>query len=280
MRGSNIIIAVLAAAMLTGCSSSTLHGTIGNKGVAQPGTGQAPSSSGQHSTPTPPSRHRRTVAPGSGTARSAAPPARPAHPLRAIGKTLATYFGGINDGDYWSAYDTFGPAVRARLSESSFAVGDSTSHDSHERVLGIALSGPNAVNVILSFTSHQASFKGPNGDICDRWHLIYHMIRAGNGRWYINGTSPYGGSDHTTCGHPHRSPRAPAPPPPPTHTGCYPMSNEGTCYEPGEYCRESDAGVTGVAGDGERITCEDNNGLRWEPPARAKHEQRRPGQSD
>jgi hypothetical protein len=48
-------------------------------------------------------------------------------------------------------------------------------------------------------------------------------------------------------------------------TGCYPISDEGTCYEPGEYCRDSDHGVTGVAGDGETITCEDNDGWRWEP---------------
>lgn len=59
---------------------------------------------------------------------------------------------------------------------------------------------------------------------------------------------------------------SPAPAPPPaTATSCYPLSNEGTCYEPGEYCRDDDHGVTGVAGDGETITCEDNDGWRWEP---------------
>jgi hypothetical protein len=56
---------------------------------------------------------------------------------------------------------------------------------------------------------------------------------------------------------------APTPTPPPT--GCHPLSNENTCYEPGEYCRTSDYGTSGVAGDGEAITCEDNNGWRWEP---------------
>jgi len=50
-------------------------------------------------------------------------------------------------------------------------------------------------------------------------------------------------------------------------SGCYPLSDEGTCYEPGEYCRDSDHGASGVAGDGERITCEDNDGWRWEPRA-------------
>jgi hypothetical protein len=46
---------------------------------------------------------------------------------------------------------------------------------------------------------------------------------------------------------------------------CYPLTNSGHCYEPGEFCRYSDEGATGVAGDGEKIKCEDNNGWRWEP---------------
>jgi len=48
-------------------------------------------------------------------------------------------------------------------------------------------------------------------------------------------------------------------------TQCYPLTNGGNCYEPGEYCRDSDHGMTGVAGDGERIQCVDDNGWRWEP---------------
>ena len=58
------------------------------------------------------------------------------------------------------------------------------------------------------------------------------------------------------------------PPPPPTTAApasCTPMTDSGNCYEPGEYCRDSDHGVTGVAGDGATITCENNNGWRWEP---------------
>ncbi|MBO0692985.1 MAG: hypothetical protein J2P58_08815 [Acidimicrobiaceae bacterium] len=71
------------------------------------------------------------------------------------------------------------------------------------------------------------------------------------------------------------------PPPPPTTAyfpppttaptatsptaSCSPLSNEGTCYEPGEFCRESDHGMTGIAGDGDQIACEDNDGWRWEP---------------
>jgi hypothetical protein len=62
---------------------------------------------------------------------------------------------------------------------------------------------------------------------------------------------------------------SPSPPPTPpasaTPAGCYPLSDEGTCYEPGEYCRDDDHGASGIAGDGEAITCEDNDGWRWEP---------------
>jgi hypothetical protein len=59
--------------------------------------------------------------------------------------------------------------------------------------------------------------------------------------------------------------RPPAPSPPPTAASCFPLSNEGTCYEPGEFCRDSDHGLSGLAGDGEKIRCEDNDGWRWEP---------------
>ena len=60
-------------------------------------------------------------------------------------------------------------------------------------------------------------------------------------------------------------PTAAPPPPPPPKAGCYPLSDENTCYEPGEYCRDSDHGKSGVAGDGKAIICEDNDGWRWEP---------------
>ena len=60
-------------------------------------------------------------------------------------------------------------------------------------------------------------------------------------------------------------PTTPVPTPPVPTASCYPLSNEGTCYEPGEYCRTIDEGATGLAGDGETITCEYNNGWRWEP---------------
>jgi hypothetical protein len=55
------------------------------------------------------------------------------------------------------------------------------------------------------------------------------------------------------------------PPPPPTAASCNPLTDAGNCYEPGEYCRDSDHGMVGVGGDGKTIACEDNDGWRWEP---------------
>lgn len=46
----------------------------------------------------------------------------------------------------------------------------------------------------------------------------------------------------------------PSPAPTPTQS-CYPLTNGGNCYEPGEYCRETDHGVSGVAGDSKAIVC-------------------------
>ena len=58
----------------------------------------------------------------------------------------------------------------------------------------------------------------------------------------------------------------PAPQPPTTDgsAGCYPIDDEGGCYEPGEYCRDDDHGMTGRAGNGDTIICEDDKGWYWE----------------
>jgi len=48
-------------------------------------------------------------------------------------------------------------------------------------------------------------------------------------------------------------------------SSCYPQTKSGNCYEPGEMCRKSDRGSSGMTADGESIKCEDNDGWRWEP---------------
>ena len=72
----------------------------------------------------------------------------------------------------------------------------------------------------------------------------------------------------TTTAPPAPPPTTAPPAPPPTTSppaSCHPTTASGNCYEPGELCSNADHGVTGLAGNGETITCEDNNGWRWEP---------------
>ena len=68
-----------------------------------------------------------------------------------------------------------------------------------------------------------------------------------------------------TSGSPSASTTPPTSAPPPTShptASCYPIDDEGGCYEPGEYCRDDDHGTTGRAGNGETITCEEQ-GSSW-----------------
>jgi phosphatidylserine/phosphatidylglycerophosphate/cardiolipin synthase-like enzyme len=69
-----------------------------------------------------------------------------------------------------------------------------------------------------------------------------------------NGEPQHSGSPPATT--PPTSP----PPTSPTTSGCYPIDDEGGCYEPGEYCRDDDHASTGRSGHGQTITCEDENG--------------------
>lgn len=61
------------------------------------------------------------------------------------------------------------------------------------------------------------------------------------------------------------APTAPAPPLSPST--CQPVSKAGNCYRPGQYCRNSDHGVTGIGEGGQKIVCANNDGWRWEPAA-------------
>ena len=64
----------------------------------------------------------------------------------------------------------------------------------------------------------------------------------------------------------HTVPSVPTSPASTAPAGCHPLTSGGKCYEPGEFCRTTDQGASGVAGDGEAIVCELNNGrLRWDP---------------
>lgn len=116
-----------------------------------------------------------------------------------ISSAFETYFDGINTGDYDAAWHVLSPRLRSGSSLESFADGDATSFDFAQRVIDATQIDPSTATVVLEFTSIQASDKGPDGDTCDDWTLVYTMVEGSDGTWYIDATTPYHGSSHTSC---------------------------------------------------------------------------------
>jgi hypothetical protein len=99
------------------------------------------------------------------------------------------------------------------------------------------------------------------------WVVAYRRYAAPRPRPRKPTHSPTHSAPPPSAAPPTAAPLPSSAPPPaaPTSAACYPLSSSGNCYEPGEFCSDADHGEPGVAGDGEAITCEDNNGWRWEP---------------
>jgi hypothetical protein len=69
-------------------------------------------------------------------------------------------------------------------------------------------------------------------------------------------------AQQTTPAPVHTTTTAPQPPPP--APGCSPKTASGNCYQPGEFCSAAEHGMTGVAGDGAQIECENTDpGSTW-----------------
>lgn len=168
---------------------------------AVPASQAAPAMQSWQQAPQPqlPARCRNPLGPRQTTSTLPAIPGLRSMASAGITQAFETYFNGINTGDYAAAYSVFSPAMRNQFSLQSLADGDSTSYDFDQTVLDARQHGPYAATVALAFTSLQAARKGPDGDVCDNWTLSYRMIQGAGGRWYIDGTSAYGGSSHTTC---------------------------------------------------------------------------------
>ena len=111
---------------------------------------------------------------------------------------LTTYFESIDSGQYQAAYDVLAPSEQATISEAKFAADDSTTQDTAVTITAAQASGAGAETVTVSFTSHQAAEKGPNGDTCDMWDLNYALEQV-NGAWRITGTSQAGPKPYTSC---------------------------------------------------------------------------------
>lgn len=125
----------------------------------------------------------------------------------------------------------------------------------------VKLSGSGKISFGRIFTTNGMSYQLP-------LRYVRYFTVAENGTVLFLASNPNKPSVPVTTPSPTPIPAVSAPSPAPTPTppqSCHPLTNGGNCYEPGEYCRESDHEVAGIAGDGKSIVCEDNNGWRWEP---------------
>jgi hypothetical protein len=102
-------------------------------------------------------------------------------------------------------------------------------------------------------------------------HAVAHNWQTAESVLGVSGSGGGGNAPAPAPTHTHQSTHA-APAPAPTHThhstsaqptGCYPKTSSGNCYSAGEFCRDSDHGVTGVAENGEAIKCEGSGSATW-----------------
>jgi hypothetical protein len=175
------------------------------------------------------------TAPAGSTSAAGTASASPAatHHARHLGPaaTVRAYFKAINRHDYGRAWHLGG-----RYTGSSYAAFVSGfAGTEHDAVTIQSVSG-HVVTARLAATQTDGSVKTYEGT-----YRVSHGVITG---FQVAQVFPAGGSNGG---------------------GCYPKTSSGHCYEPGEFCPHADAGMSGIAGNGEAIICEDNNGLRWEP---------------
>jgi hypothetical protein len=175
------------------------------------------------------------TAPAGSTSAAGTASASPAatHHARHLGPaaTVRAYFKAINRHDYGRAWHLGG-----RYTGSSYAAFVSGfAGTEHDAVTIQSVSG-HVVTARLAARQTDGSVKTYEGT-----YRVSHGVITG---FQVAQVFPAGGS---------------------SGGGCYPKTSSGHCYEPGEFCPHADAGMSGIAGNGEAIICEDNNGLRWEP---------------
>lgn len=114
----------------------------------------------------------------------------------AAATTLASYFEGINTGDYQWAFDQLSPRRQGDMSVDEFAAGLVTSYDFGFVVNSFEETAAGA-RVWLEFVSIQAPEFGPDGEACTSWSLDYELVWDDIGYLLIDRVTGHG----ETAGH-------------------------------------------------------------------------------
>jgi hypothetical protein len=258
-----VIIALLAAVAVAGCSSSV-------------GTGQAGHPAGSSGT---------SASPRTRTAVLAAPPTRwGSQPPRSVTpgadrRSLAAICPHV------STLLAAGRPARAVIARVYAEYGIAASQRRGyriDRLVPLDLDGTNSIRNLWPQPARAFRAKNRLGArlhalVCSGQVTLGSAQRAMRKNWkraYRHYLAPAPARSAPPSAPPAASAPAPSPPParpsaqpsaPAPQPGCHPTTSTGHCYQPGEFCSDADHGLTGVAGDGKAIECEDNDGWRWEP---------------
>jgi len=106
----------------------------------------------------------------------------------AVLSLVSRYFQAINTRDYQSYRDIHTAESQAALDPDTFRLGFESTEDSDAVVTTIGVQPDGQPTAEVTFTSHQNSVDGPNGDTCDRWSIILFLEPGGDG--YLIGSAP------------------------------------------------------------------------------------------
>lgn len=116
----------------------------------------------------------------------------------AVLSLVSRYFQAINTRDYQSYRDIHTAESQASLDPDTFRLGFESTEDSDAVVTTIGVQPDGQPTAEITFTSHQNSVDGPNGDTCDRWSIILFLEPGGDG--YLIGSAPSTyHSSHLAC---------------------------------------------------------------------------------
>lgn len=195
--------------------------------------------------------------------------------LSGAASTLRTHLADLGSGHYQAAFGLMSPSYQSQ--NPSWAQDRSTADPGINVIsVGQPQSVSGGARVPVDFYAQDRAPSPGSDTKCREFQGTASMIEQA-GSWYYNP----GANSLTTTVVPSSNPNCPtqiqaetdgqtttADPGTtgdPGSSSCSPMSDSGTCYEPGEYCRAADHGLSGTDGNGDPITCADNNGWRWEP---------------
>ncbi len=110
-----------------------------------------------------------------------------------IAQAFGTYTGGINHGDYASAFAVLTPATQRSTGIASFTNGTLSSYVVNLQIGAVRSLAAGKDTAEVGFTSLQDAAHGRNGQTCSEWQMTYTLVRTSAG-WQIDTAEPHAGS--------------------------------------------------------------------------------------